>query len=296
MSDAVHGTGVTLDVMLTAEVPIPYGYVYRADGNPLKRLFAGLRPGGERLRSPCLAFAVRHPGAGTILIDTGMHPDVRAHRRQDFGVPMSLMFKDLTPAQDPYDEQLRGLGIDPGDVAQVIMTHLHVDHTSGMRLLPDAEFLCSLEEWAAAGKRFAAREGYVSRHLPPTSRMRLLDFARDGEPYATFSRTIDLLGDWTIRLIWTPGHTAGHLSVLLLPDGARRVLLIGDAAYTLRAVREGILPMLTADDEASMRSLGEIAAFAEREPNAILVPSHDPDAWQELPHVSASAGRALPQR
>lgn len=40
-------------------------------------------------------------------------------------------------------------------------------------------------------------------------------FDRDGEPYGAFTKTIDLLGDSTIRLIYTPGHTAGHLSVLL---------------------------------------------------------------------------------
>jgi hypothetical protein len=32
----------------------------------------------------------------------------------------------------------------------------------------------------------------------------------------------------------------------------------------------------------------EIKAFAEREPEAILVPSHDPDAWRQLPHDTPS--------
>ncbi len=40
--------------------------------------------------------------------------------------------------------------------------------------------------------------------------------------------------------------------------------------------------MLTADDKTSRRSLREIKAFAESEPQAILVPSHDPGAWHEL--------------
>lgn len=280
--------------MLTAEVAMPRGYVFRAEGaNPLTRFVGALRPGGEVVRSPCLAYAARHLSAGTILIDTGLHPRAHEHLREDFGGPMGLLFASLRPADTPFDGQLRGLGIEPASVQRVIMTHLHVDHTSGMRLLPAAEFTCSREEWAAARRGFAVRNGYVAHHLPPESRMRLLDFDMDGEPYGPFAKTIDLLGDGSVRLISTPGHTAGHLSVLLrLPQG-RRVLVVGDAAYTLRSIREEILPMLTDDDETSRRSLRQLRAFADSEPDAILVPTHDPSAWHELRHVSASAQRAV---
>ena len=267
--------------MVTAEMPMPSWYAYRAGSNPLSRLLA-LRPGGEVLRAPCLAYALRHRSAGTILIDTGMHPDTREHFRRDFGAPMSVLFRGLRPAEEPFDEQLRVLGIEPGDVGQVIMTHLHVDHTSGMRLLPEAEFTCSREEWAATRRRFASGKGYVGDHLPPESRMRLVDFDTDGEPYGTFAKTIDLLGDGSVRLVSTPGHTVGHLSVLVRVTDGHQVLVVGDAAYTLRNIDEEILPMLTADDDTSRRSLHEIKAFAESDPNATLVPSHDPGAWHEL--------------
>ena len=282
MSDA-DGSGVEIDAMLTGEVPTPHGYVYRsAHGNGLTRLLSVLRPGGEAVRLPCLAFAVRHPTAGTVLIDTGMHPDAATGIRRDFGAPMALLFRSLRPADEPFDEQLRALGIEPAGVELVLMTHLHVDHTSGMRLLPHAAFTCSRKEWLATRARFPAGKGYVRHHLPPESRMRLLDFDRDGEPYATFSKTIDLVGDGTVRLISTPGHTAGHMSILLRLAGGGQVLLVGDAAYTLRNIREEILPLLTADDEASARSVAELKAFEEQEPEAILVPSHDPSAWHEL--------------
>jgi N-acyl homoserine lactone hydrolase len=261
---------------------MPYGYVYRPEGNRVIGLLTGISPLGGLLRLPCLAYVVRHPSAGTILIDTGMHADVREHLRRDFGGPMSLMFRALRSAAVPYDEQLRTLGIDPQGVGRVIMTHLHVDHTSGMRLLGSAEFICSREEWAATRDRFAITKGYVAHHLPQESRVRQIDFARDGGPYGPFAKTIDLLGDGSIRLISTPGHTVGHLSVLLRLRNDRQVLVIGDAAYTLRNIQEGILPLITDDDEVARRSIEEIKAFAEREPEAILVPTHDPSAWHEL--------------
>lgn len=221
MSDGLSSTAVELDLMVTAEVSMPSGYVFRAaGGNRLTRL-AGLRPGADSVRSPCLAFAVRHPSAGTILIDTGMHPDVSRCLREDFRVPMSLLFRELRPADAPFDEQLRALGIEPGGVERVIMTHLHVDHTSGMRLLPNAEFTCSHKEWAATRKRFAAGKGYVGHHLPPESRMRLLDFERDGERHGPFAKTLDLLGDRSIRLISTDTRSVTSPSCCAWPMAAR---------------------------------------------------------------------------
>lgn len=284
--------GVELDMMVTAEIPLPVAYLYRAKGrNRLTGLLAAMRPGGEVLRAPCLAYVVRHPSAGTILIDTGMHPEASRSLRRDFGGPMGLMFRSLRAAEEPYEEQLRALGIEPGEVERVIMTHLHVDHTSGMRLLPRARFTCSREEWAATHGRGAVAKGYVRHHLPGGERMDLLDFDTEGVPYATFARTIDLYGDGTVRLISTPGHTAGHLSVLLRLTGERQVLVVGDAAYTLENVRRQVLPLLTDDDQDAMGSLRELEAFAEHEPEAILVPTHDPSAWHALRDLTGGAQR-----
>jgi glyoxylase-like metal-dependent hydrolase (beta-lactamase superfamily II) len=60
------------------------------------------------------------------------------------------------------------------------------------------------------------------------------------------------------------------------------VLVVGDAAYTLRSIHEQVLPMRTADDDASLRSLRELKAFTEQAPDAVIVPTHDPDAWRQL--------------
>jgi glyoxylase-like metal-dependent hydrolase (beta-lactamase superfamily II) len=82
-----------------------------------------------------------------------------------------MVFRNLKPADVPYEEQLRRLGVEPREVVRVIMTHLHVDHTSGMRLLPKAKFVCARDEWAAATAAGAASKGYAAHHLPPAWRM-----------------------------------------------------------------------------------------------------------------------------
>lgn len=282
MSSAGSPPGVRLEVLLTAEIPTPHGYVFRSGGNLVTRFRAGLTPSGGTLRSPCLAYVVHHPTAGVLLIDTGMHRDASQDLRRDFGLPMGLLLRALEPAADPFDAQLRAIGIAPQEVKRVVMTHLHVDHTSGMRLLPNATFICAREEWRSARGRFAAAHGYASHHLPGASRMELLDFGETAEPFGPFPSTLDLLGDGTVRLVFTPGHTHGHQSVLLALDDGRTVLVVGDAAYTLRSIQEQILPMITADDAASRESLRLLREFSEAEPDAMLVPTHDPEAWHQL--------------
>ena len=112
--------------------------------------------------------------------------------------------------------------------------------------------------------------------------MQLVEFGNEAEPYSSFARTVDLLGDGSIRLVLTPGHTPGHQSVLVRLQDGRNVLAVGDAAYTLRSIHEQILPMITIDDTAARESLRELKAFSEREPEAIIVPTHDPEAWHQL--------------
>jgi glyoxylase-like metal-dependent hydrolase (beta-lactamase superfamily II) len=278
----IDQTGVRLEVLHTAEIPMPEAYVFRVQGSRLSRLRAGLRTSRGLVRAPCLAFVVRHPSAGVILIDTGLHPDALTKLRKDYGRAMGLFFRSLQPAGEPFDAQLRRRGIEPHEVERVVMTHLHVDHTGGMRLLPNATFVSTPDEVQAARTRFAVIRGYVRHHLPPASRFELVDFGASGRPFGRFAKAIDLLGDGSIRLICTAGHTPGHQSVLLRLDDGRSVLLVGDAAYTLRSISEQILPLFTADDMASVQSLRELKAFSESEPDAILVPTHDPDAWRQL--------------
>ncbi len=81
---------------------------------------------------------------------------------------------------------------------------------------------------------------------------------------------VDLVGDGTIRLISTAGHTPGHLSVLVRL-AEQEALGSADAVYTLRNLGEEILPFRTAGDELYRQSLREIRQYAARAPEALLI-------------------------
>jgi len=273
---------VEVEVLVAGETRMPPAYVFRPSGPRVAALPGVLRPRGRTLRAPLLAYVVRHPGAGTLLIDTGLHPGAATDLRGDYGRLMGTMFRSLEPAEPDFAAQLRARGVEPGEVELVVMTHLHVDHTGGMRLLPRARFACDRAEWAEARGRGAPLKGYAAGHLPAAERMRLLDLRADGVAHGPFRRTLDLFGDGSVRLVSTPGHTPGHLSVLLRLAGGRELLVVADAAYTLRSIEAQALPFFTADDEAYRRSLAELKAYADTHPEATLVPTHDADAWRAV--------------
>jgi N-acyl homoserine lactone hydrolase len=237
---------------------------------------------------PCPSFLIRHPSAGLILVDTGLHPSIATDPKANWGRLASRFGKPKLEIGEDVPARLRALGVGPGQVSIVVMTHLHLDHASCMSEFGDSTFVFSAAEWEAAttDKRPLLR-GYIPSHYDHLFDYRTVDFdTPDGEgadinSYGSFGRTFDLLGDGTIRLAYTPGHTAGHMSVILrLPR--RDFVIAGDAIYTFRQLEGGPEPAQMVDEHAWRRSRQELQIFHREYPYAIIVPGHDPEFWAKL--------------
>ena len=99
--------------------------------------------------------------------------------------------------------------------------------------------------------------------------------------YSTFGRSFDLFGDGSVRLVYTPGHSLGHQSLILrLPD--REALLTADASYFLHTLDDERRGFTMADEHQWRRSLREIQLYRRENPNALIIPGHDPEAWATL--------------
>ena len=276
-----------LTPLLTATVRASPAYIHRVDGRT-----AGLRamgfgvPKREMLTLPVQAFLLEHPGAGPVLVDTGYHASVAVDAKQNLGRFGAYISRgiEMDPEQ-AVAAQLRGRGIEPEDVGVVVMTHLHLDHASAMSDFPAATFLISREEWEAATDGQPWRHGYVPRQFDHAFDHRLVDFdAPEAESFSSFGRSFDVFGDGSVRVVYTPGHTLGHFSVVVRTP-KREVLIAGDAIYTERALREGALPYLMEDSHRYRRSLREIQLYAEQTPDALIVPGHDLDFFKRLEPV-----------
>ena len=151
----------------------------------------------------------------------------------------------------------------PQDVVAIVVTHAHRDHTGG---LAEMKRRTGAEVWMHASDATLV-EGALP-HRPfgpakvarPTLLRRVLNAAPEGrlEPVAVAHQVAD--GDELpfdgLRAFHTPGHSAGHLALLLPRDGG--VLFVGDAVSN--TFRTG-LSALNEDVEGSRRSLARLAAL-----------------------------------
>jgi N-acyl homoserine lactone hydrolase len=152
-----------------------------------------VRPAGETGTGaprvePCLGYLIRHP-AGSLLFDTGMgaDPEVDAHYR---------------PRRIELESALGACGVTLADLRLVANCHLHFDHCGGNPKLGTLPVFVQAAELSAA------------RQTPDYTLPELVDGCR----FEQVSGPAEVLPG--ITLMPTPGHTAGHQSLVVRqPDG-----------------------------------------------------------------------------
>ena len=177
---------------------------------PYRKRFDYVFHGDDGWHNHVGCFVVRC-GADVVVVDTGIGA-------RPFG-PSGPSGKLL--------EQLSGCGLSPDDVTTVFMTHLHFDHVGwniavdGAAMFPRARYVLSRGEWdarPAQAERAAAlgQPPYIDACVTPLGALGVLDLV-DGEQA--------LSGELTA--IPTPGHSPGHMSVLVESEG-ERAMILGD--------------------------------------------------------------------
>jgi N-acyl homoserine lactone hydrolase len=244
----------------------------------------GLLSGKPPVRIPCPTFLIRHPSAGAIVVDTGLHPSIATDGRENLGRLAARFGKpELEPGAD-LPAQLRKRGLDPGEIPVVVMTHMHLDHTSAISEFPRSTFVVSEAEWEAAtrGPR-PLLNGYRRAHIDFAFDYRTVDFDRGGiDSYASFGRSFDLFADGSVRLAYTPGHSAGHMSLIAHLE-QRDFVIGGDATYmTAQLEGDAPLPPRPFDAHNYRRSLQELRLFHRQFPEAVVTPGHDPEFYARL--------------
>jgi N-acyl homoserine lactone hydrolase len=283
LDGGVEGAGVRVHPLLVARM-LAMPHFYQRPSGPLATLrgLGLLTPRSRWQRVPIPAFLVEHPGVGPVLIDTGLPKAVADEGARALGFAAGVAYSIEMEPEHAVVEQLPARGVDPMDVRVVVMTHLHYDHAGGIAAFPQATFVVDVDEWRAA-RSGGFTKGYARRLIDHPFDWREVDF---DDPrvtsFASFGRTIDLFGDGSVRLISTPGHSAGHMSVLLRLESGRELLLTADAAYARRTIAEELVPVFVDDVHRYRRSLREIRRYVDQTPDAAVICGHDRECWPEL--------------
>ena len=192
---------------------LPTGFLLTPDSPPAERdaVLKAAPPAGDQIQLPNNIAVIRGP-SDLILVDAGTGP-----RHQ--------------PTAGKLAENLKAAGIQPTAVTMVVLTHGHPDHLWGVLdasdtpIYPNATYVISAREWDLWA------DPNVMRTLPPAvANDRIVGGASNH-----LARIKDKIkrvrgGDEIIsgvRVLETPGHTQGHISVEL--SGGDGLVIGGDA-------------------------------------------------------------------
>ena len=216
---------------------------------------------GVEFRFPVFALFIDHPDA-KIMFDTGFTKEW-VERKLPFEKPQQTEAQTM-PAQ------LHAIGVRPEDLDIVVNSHLHFDHCCGNKLFPQAKFYFSTSELRHAYVPDPwERLGYDSDLVNiPNMNVELLDLG-------TFEYSL-LPG---LDLIWTPGHSSGHLSLIVRPgDGHQPLVFPVDVAYMKHNLEHKVLMGLHSDPAELLDSMVRVENIAKRIGGKIFY-SHDPEEY-----------------
>jgi N-acyl homoserine lactone hydrolase len=170
--------------------------------------------------------------------------------------------------------QFEEIGVAPNDIDLLVLSHAHYDHVGNCRLFPKARWIAQKAERDAMFGPNPEEFGYI-RELYETLSGNLTEIV-DGDH--------DIFGDGALRLIFTPGHTLGHCSLLVRLPETGPVILSGDVAHNHENFRLRRVPTFNADPASTVASMDRVDTLL-REEGAALWINHDTEQNSTLPHV-----------
>jgi N-acyl homoserine lactone hydrolase len=224
---------------------------------------ANLTDGEEPIQ--VYAHVLRHPTQGVFLVDTGVSRRIVEDPAR-VGVGW-IVRKALHP------ERMR-IGVDTASLlsrlgqplAGVLLTHLHLDHITGLPDIPRGTPIY-IGPGEASQRAFlnlfgrGSTDGVLQGH----AELRQWSFAPD--PDQRQAGVIDVFGDGSVAAIWVPGHTAGSTAYLVrTPRGP--VLFTGDTCHTRWGWDNGVEPgTFTMDGPRNAAALTSLRVLVSRHPS-----------------------------
>jgi N-acyl homoserine lactone hydrolase len=230
---------------------------------------AGLMRRGDDMerqaRFPVPAFLIE-TDSERILVDTGLHPGAARDAAGHYEGAESMSLFALEQEASVADQ------VDLATVTKVVMTHLHFDHAGALALVPEGPpIVVQRREWEAAHDAAAVERNF---YMPS-------DYAGLDERVALVDGDHDLLGDGSVELLLTPGHTPGHQSVRV----GEGLVIGGDVSHLASGLDDHRFPLFGDDFDAQAASAERLRAL--RDAGATVLPGHDQDVLRPGPVASS---------
>jgi N-acyl homoserine lactone hydrolase len=221
---------------------------------------------GQLESAPIGVFAV-DTGEGVVLVDSGANEEVvwDPDECPRFYVPFR---QPVIRESDAILSRLAEVNISPTDVTHVVITHMHSDHSGGIRRFPGAKIVIQRPEFDYAMHVAGPDRGILRTDWElPTTQWDVVEGDVQVAP--------------GVLAFATYGHTPGHQSAIIQLERSGAVIVPGDAGATVRNFDEMIPPGGATDLAAAVASMERINEVRHRT-EALLFPGHDLDAWKRL--------------
>jgi glyoxylase-like metal-dependent hydrolase (beta-lactamase superfamily II) len=210
---------------------------------------------------PMHAWLIEHD-EGPILVDAGAVATARDLPFARFDVSR----------EDEIDVALARVGVAPADLRSIVITHTHADHLDGLARLPaDRVWVGEDELRAMRGPVATIGRLLLGTPLPAGFDPKPLRFGPD--PFGAFARSAPLTADGSVVAVPTPGHTPGHISVIVVV-GDRHYFLAGDASYDQAQLLHLHVDGLSPSAGQARETMRTILRHAAGQPTVYL-PTHD---------------------
>jgi len=226
---------------------------------------------------PIYAWVIEHP-EGVIVIDTG---ETAQATMAGYFPAWHPYYKNVALQVTPEQEigpQLQAIGIHPGDVRRVILTHLHTDHAGGLRHFPKSEILVMRRAFELAAGLAGQLRGFLPQRWPSWFAPRLIDLAP--APFGVFPSSYQLTDAGDVFIVPTSGHTEAHVSVLL-QDSDLTFFFAGDASYTQQLMLDQQIDGVAFNSWEARQTLSRIYQFTQSS-GTVYLPTHDPESATRL--------------
>ena len=172
--------------------------------------------------------------------------------------------------EEYLDSRLKALGVAPGEIDYVVLSHLHFDHAGNVRLFEntDAKLVCSKPEKDFA---FGIDGPFAGAHLKA-------DY--EGLEFETVDGDVDFLPG--VSFIQTPGHTIGSMSMRVDLPETGTMIFTSDAVYMGESYGPPAVPASIVNNlESFFGSVEKLRGIAE-ETDAMMVFGHDAEQTKTL--------------
>jgi glyoxylase-like metal-dependent hydrolase (beta-lactamase superfamily II) len=176
-------------------------------------------------------------------------------------------------------DQLAELKLTPDNIKYVGISHYHADHTGQVGSFPKATLLIGKGDWDAITSP------------KPADNVNFAPFANwskgDGK-YEAVALDKDVFGDGSVLMLYTPGHTPGHHSLLVKLQQMGYVIITGDAVHFRENYDSDGVPSFNSDRAQTLASIERLKKIAANFKATVII-QHDARDVGKLPAFPATA-------